>query len=83
MDFLKQPENSDKKIILAGFTDSNGDYLYNYDLASKRTKIVYDELKSRGISGISMLSAGEEIPVASNDSESGRSKNRRVEIWIK
>lgn len=83
VDFLKQPENSDKKIILAGFTDSNGDYLYNYDLASKRTKIVYDELKSRGISGISMLSAGEEIPVASNDSESGRSKNRRVEIWIK
>ncbi|MCB9481116.1 MAG: substrate-binding domain-containing protein [Desulfobacteraceae bacterium] len=83
VDFLKQPENSDKKIILAGFTDSNGDYLYNYDLASKRTKIVYDELRSRGISGISMLSAGEEIPVASNDSESGRSKNRRVEIWIK
>jgi len=81
--FLKRPENRDKNIILAGFTDSKGEYLYNYDLASKRAKIVYDEFRARGISGISMVSVGEELPVASNDFESGRAKNRRVEIWIK
>jgi phosphate transport system substrate-binding protein len=83
VDFFKKPENIGKQIILAGFTDSNGDYLYNFDLASKRAKIVYDELRARGISGISMISGGEELPVASNLTELGRSKNRRVEIWIK
>ncbi|MGM5483280.1 MAG: substrate-binding domain-containing protein [Nanobdellota archaeon] len=81
--FLEKDENFDKKVILAGFTDSHGDYMYNYDLGSKRVKVISDELRARGIINIEEISVSEELPVASNLNNSGRSKNRRVEVWLK
>lgn len=83
VDFLKRAENEKKEVILVGFTDVNGDYEYNYNLAFKRAKVVKDELRSRGIYQLRSISAGEEVPVASNKTTSGRSKNRRVEVWMK
>jgi phosphate transport system substrate-binding protein len=73
----------DKKIILAGFADASGDYEYNHKLAMTRAQLVGSELKARGIAVSDIFSCGQEMPVASNMTEQGKEKNRRVEVWLK
>ncbi len=81
VDFLRtQPV---EHILLVGFADNQGDYHYNTTLALDRGKTVRDELRSRGIPISEMLSASEEMPVASNQSSRGREMNRRVEVWVR
>jgi len=80
VEFLKkQPIES---VSLIGFADSRGDYQYNTNLALERSKVVRDELKSRGIPLSAVISASEEMPVSSNITNIGREKNRRVEVWV-
>lgn len=81
VDFLK--DKPMESVSLIGFADSKGEYQYNTDLALARSKVVWNELKSRGIPITSVISASEEMPVASNLTDSGRQKNRRVEVWIR
>ena len=81
VDFLK--ERLDRKIILAGFADNAGDYDVNLKLAKFRAETVAAQLRSRGIVVQHIASAGEELPVATNLSTSGKEKNRRVEVWLK
>jgi len=81
VDFLK--ERLDRKIILAGFADNAGDYDVNLKLAKFRAETVAVQLRSRGIVVQQIASAGEELPVATNLSTSGKEKNRRVEVWLK
>lgn len=83
VEFLKDTENQGSKIELIGFADNAGDYSYNYTLALKRAQTVAAEFEARGIPRVDVLSAGEEVPVASNDTQKGREKNRRVEVWLK
>lgn len=81
VDFLKdQPIES---VSLVGFADSRGEYQYNTSLALERSKVVRNELNSRGIPVTTVISASEEMPVASNVTFQGREKNRRVEIWVR
>lgn len=80
--FLKDRQ-SKKGVILIGFTDSAGQYTTNYNLARKRAGIVYRRLQQLGANGsYHILSGGEELPVATNDTLKGRQKNRRVEVWL-
>lgn len=79
--FLRARKNN--KILLIGFADNVGDYYHNMELARNRADIVYNRLKQVGAQGAyHILSGSEELPVASNDNEKGRQKNRRVEVWI-
>lgn len=57
---------------------------YNQRLSERRAATVADSLERNGISGknISSQGLGTRAPVASNDTESGRSQNRRVEVII-
>ncbi|OQX14917.1 MAG: hypothetical protein BWK76_13870, partial [Desulfobulbaceae bacterium A2] len=81
VEFLKnQPV---EHILLIGFADNQGEYHYNTTLALDRSKTVRDELRSHGIPVSEILSASEEIPVASNLTNHGREMNRRVEIWVR
>ena len=73
----------DKRIILAGFADISGDYGYNSKLAMARAQLVASELRARGIAVGDIFSCGQEMPVASNTTEQGKEKNRRVEVWLK
>jgi len=75
-------DHSFTAIALIGFADSHGAYAFNEKLALARANVVGNELKSRGIPVASIISASEELPIASNISELGREKNRRVEIWV-
>lgn len=70
-------------IIVVGHTDNKGTFDYNIDLSSRRAMSVKNELVSAyGISADRLTSAGAGMmaPVASNDSDEGRAKNRRVEL---
>jgi outer membrane protein OmpA-like peptidoglycan-associated protein len=71
-------------IEIAGHTDSVGTDDYNYRLSVERAQAVANYLMSRGINRERLIvtGAGETRPVASNDTESGRADNRRVEITI-
>lgn len=68
-------------VIVVGHTDSQGAFDYNLDLSSRRANAVKAELAAKyGIAGDRLVAAGAGMmaPVASNDEEAGRAKNRRV-----
>lgn len=71
-------------VKLEGHTDSAGSEIYNLDLSIRRAAAVRNELMNKGIlsSRIKIICFGHSNPAASNDVESGRMKNRRVEISI-
>ncbi|MEM9434727.1 MAG: OmpA family protein [Pseudomonadota bacterium] len=75
----------DTTVIVVGHTDSTGSDEYNYDLSERRAAVVGDVLTNGGVdfSRVRTVGRGETQPVASNDSASGRAKNRRVEIVIR
>jgi OOP family OmpA-OmpF porin len=71
------------KVLIVGHTDNAGDLAYNQGLSERRAKAVVDALATKhGIARdrLTAVGAGMAAPVASNDSEAGRAKNRRVEL---
>lgn len=70
------------KLSIVGHTDSVGDDAYNQGLSERRAAAVRDHLVSEGVDGTKIVASGrgESQPVASNDTEQGRQKNRRVEL---
>ena len=71
-----------KKVTVEGHTDNIGSDAYNDKLSNKRAKTVSDYFVSKGIdaSRLTAVGKGESSPIASNDTEEGRFKNRRVEL---
>lgn len=71
-------------VRVEGHTDSVGSDAYNLDLSNRRANAVKNLLVQRGIadSRIDIVGYGKTMPVATNDTEAGRQKNRRVEIKI-
>ncbi len=67
---------------LVGHTDNQGSADYNLDLSRRRAESVAADLRGRGIDAarLSSRGAGASEPVASNDSDEGRARNRRVEL---
>jgi len=75
----------DKRILVAGYTDNVGDPDSNLKLSIARAEAVRDWLKEA--SGIvstqfAIQGYGDTRPIASNDTDAGRAKNRRVEITL-
>jgi len=70
---------------IEGFTDSIGTQAYNQRLSVRRADAVADYLGSIGVNEGRMqtLGFGENQPVASNNTASGRQQNRRVEIHVR
>ncbi len=79
---LKASKKSTLTII--GYSDSKGTGKSNYNAALKRAKAIKSELVKYGVNPrhITAKSGGDKNPIASNDTEEGRQKNRRVEITI-
>jgi len=74
----------DTFIRVEGHTDSKGFSGYNMNLSKQRSNTVKTVLVQRGVddSRIEVVGFGATLPVATNDTEAGRQKNRRVEIKI-
>ena len=76
-------EHPDLNLIVEGHTDNQGDFKANMQLSRKRAKAVRTALvKDHGIKKgrLKTVGLGSTQPTASNDSETGRAKNRRVEL---
>jgi len=71
-------------IEVIGHTDNVGDEGYNQELSEQRATSVRNHLVDTGVdaSKIVTVGAGESMPIASNDTDIGRAKNRRVEILV-
>jgi outer membrane protein OmpA-like peptidoglycan-associated protein len=67
-----------------GHTDSIGSEAYNLSLGQRRAEALAAHLVAQGIDPgrIATRSLGESLPAASNDTEEGRARNRRVEIIV-
>ena len=74
----------DYKLSISGHTDDVGDEDENLELSRERAKACYDYLIFRGIKAERLRYAGfgEARPIASNDTNAGREKNRRVEFEL-
>jgi len=80
--FLSDRSYQGRRVILLGFADSKGNPASNLELSRRRARSVERELQSEGIRVAVAEGFGQELPVAGNDTEEGREKNRRVEIWL-
>jgi len=71
-------------VVALGYTDSVGTQAYNQQLSEKRAMAVADYLRAKGIPSEKIFAEGRGAsqPIASNSSEAGRAKNRRVEIEV-
>jgi outer membrane protein OmpA-like peptidoglycan-associated protein len=73
-----------RHLAIEGHTDSLGTIDYNYRLSDARAHRVAQELEADGIPPrrITTRAIGETTPIASNRTEEGRQRNRRVEVII-
>ncbi len=70
-----------KNLEVHGHTSSEGSTKYNQNLSERRAQAVADYLKAKGVTNTLYAKGyGEEHPIADNDTEEGRARNRRVEL---
>lgn len=72
------------RVKVMGFTDSVGSDSYNQRLSERRASSVAEYLISQGLAPNKVTSQGrgEADPIADNDSDEGRARNRRVELHL-
>jgi len=82
LDYLR--DNPTKKIKIVGHTCSLGSTYHNTELSKRRAAAVNKYLTDRGIDSyrIETSGRGEFEPIATNDTELGRQKNRRIEVEV-
>jgi len=73
-----------RRIRIEGHTDARGSANMNQVLSQQRADAVGKALIERGVAAdrLTALGRGSSVPVATNDSDDGRAKNRRVEIVL-
>ncbi len=74
--------NPDLKISVEGHTDNVGNPKSNQKLSEERAKAVVLAIVAQGIDAnrLSFIGYGQDKPIADNNTEEGRAKNRRVEL---
>jgi len=77
-------KDSGGTVRLTGHTDDKGNEDKNESLAHRRAKMIRDILRDKGVrrSQIKTFTKGETEPISTNDTEEGRSDNRRVEVQV-
>jgi outer membrane protein OmpA-like peptidoglycan-associated protein len=77
-------ENPYSRVTIIGHTDNTGGDAINNPLSVNRAANTRDYLTARGVAvnRISVDGRGSHEPIASNDTEANRSRNRRVEIYV-
>ena len=77
-------KDSNKSVLIVGHTDSVGSDRYNQALSELRAREVYKFFIKNGFNKemLDYIGYGEEQPLATNATEEGRAKNRRVELFV-
>ena len=72
-------------VEIEGYTDDAGSPEYNLKLSSNRANAAREYLIKKGVPNerISIIGYGETKPIASNKTEEGKAKNRRIEMRFK
>jgi phosphate transport system substrate-binding protein len=83
VELLADPNYQQRSLLLLGFSDDAGGAKKNLALSKDRARTIADQLQMRGIKPSVVKGFGKAMPIASNDTEDGREKNRRVEVWLR
>lgn len=84
VEFLKRDVNTKSKPMLFGFSDANEAIpMVALTLSTERADNVADLLIRQGVKPMRVRGYGHAGEVASNGTEDGRTKNRRVEVWVR
>lgn len=77
-------EHPDYKLRIDGHTDNTGTPSFNELLSMRRAQAVMEYFVQNGIEAARLIAHGfgETVPIASNSSDIGRTKNRRVELHV-
>lgn len=77
-------KNTTYRLLIRGYTDNVGSEDDNLQLSRRRAMAVESYLKSKGVPTPQIIAKGygESNPIADNDTEAGRGKNRRVELMV-
>jgi OmpA-OmpF porin, OOP family len=70
------------KLLIVGHTDNVGNFPFNMELSQRRAAAVVAALNSRGVAKERLIPVGVAFasPIATNKTDEGRAKNRRVEL---
>lgn len=79
---LKSDTYINSKTLAVGFSDSQGGANANQAVSLSRARAIQSALGQLDVS-VDAFGFGEVAPIGCNDTDYGRSKNRRVEFWIK
>lgn len=81
--FLDHENLKSCRLKLFGFCDSKGKADHNLTLSSERARVAAAALHGDyGIEPAVVIGMGSALPIASNETEEGREKNRRIEVWL-
>jgi len=70
-------------VLLLGFADNTGVRASNRQLSLDRARKVNEQFERRGLRPSVVEGFGSDLPVAANDTDDGKEKNRRVEVWLR
>jgi phosphate transport system substrate-binding protein len=77
-------QGSGRELVAIGFADRSGPEPKNVDLSRARAKTVAEVLRQIDAqTHVQTAGFGSALPVAPNDTEHGRERNRRVEVWLR
>ncbi len=81
---IAEQNDPNLRFEIAGFTDAKGRDVDNLDLSKRRAEAILEVLSLRGVARDKMVATGygEASPIADNETEEGRAKNRRIEIRV-
>jgi phosphate transport system substrate-binding protein len=80
--FLSEPGNAGYKIIFVGHTDNVGSADHNHSLSIKRARRIA-QMVLGSHNNATVLGFGYDYPVVLDDTDEGRARNRRVDVWIR
>ena len=77
-------KNSEIDVLIEGHTDSDGDAKMNWELSSRRSLSIVDQMIKMKVDPkrITAAGRGEHVPIASNSTDVGKAKNRRTDIIL-
>lgn len=81
--FVSDRHYSGDKLLLLGFADSTGARRISQTLSEDRARKVKQQFQKKGLIPGTVRAFGPDLAIASNETDEGREKNRRVEIWLR
>jgi phosphate transport system substrate-binding protein len=78
-----QSQASTRRLVLLGFSDTQGRRGDNIIISQRRAEFVASQLRARGIPIAAVQGLGPDMLVADDSTEEGQARNRRVEVWVR